>query len=158
MLGPFSLMRRLFEDLGRFTGTVPGPQVDERGLESSLFIPMVEVMQRDNKLIVNVDLPGMSADDVRVTIDEGALVVEGERRSEHETQEGDVWRCERSYGRFQRVIPLPEGADPETAEARFENGVLQISMRAPEPSKRGRQVDIQTREGSSESTRQPGTH
>jgi HSP20 family protein len=158
--GPFSLMRRLFDDLGRFTafgmpGTRPG---EGNGFDGLMFVPLVEVMHRDGKLIVNVDLPGMAVDDIQVRIDDGALIIEGERRSEHEQQDGDVWRCERSYGRFQRVIPLPEGADPETIEARFENGVLEISLPAPEPARPGRKVDIKTSGAPSDKTKQAGSH
>lgn len=158
--GPFSLMRRLFEDLGRLTGVgMPSARADEAsGFDGLMFVPMVEVMHRDDKLIVNVDLPGMSNEDIQVTVDDGALIVEGERRSEHERQDGDVWRCERSYGRFQRVIPLPEGADPGTTEARFENGVLEISMRAPEPTRQGRKIDIKRSEAPSDRAKQAGSH
>jgi HSP20 family protein len=153
--GPFSMMRRLFDDLERLTG-LDGP--DMQGMERrggiGIFMPTVEVMRRDDKLVVSVDLPGMSGDDIEVTIDDGALIVSGERRSQHQEQEGDVWRCERSYGRFQRVIPLPEGADPTTTEARFENGVLEISMRAPEQARQGRKIDIKTSGAASEKSEQ----
>lgn len=142
-LGPFSLIRRLFDDLEQLTGLGPGMQREARGSGGSMFVPAVEVMYRDHKLVVNVDLPGMSADDVRVTVHDGALVVEGERHNEHERQETDVWRCERSYGRFQRVIALPEGSDIASTEARFENGVLAISLRAP-AQQEGRRIEVKS--------------
>jgi len=144
--GPFSLIRRLFDDLERLTGLgAPDTQRGaDRGRGGFPFVPTVEVMRRDDKLVVNVDLPGLSADDIRVTVDEGALIIEGERRSEHEEQDGDVWRCERSYGHFQRMIPLPEGADAANAEARFDNGVLEISLRAPVQQTQRRKIDIKT--------------
>ena len=124
---PFSVLRRLFDDsFGRAS-----------------FVPSVEVMQHDDRLIVKADLPGMEPNDVRITADHGDLVIEGERRSEHEDNEGDVWRCERSYGRFERRIALPPGAEIESAEARFDNGVLEISMRAPSREQR-RTIDIKT--------------
>lgn len=143
-LGPFSLIRRLFDDLEQLTGFGgPGAQRESRGFGGLMFVPAVEVMYRDHKLVVNVDLPGMSADDIRVTVHDGALVVEGERHNEHERHESDVWRCERSYGRFQRVIALPEGTDITSTEARFENGVLAISLRAP-AQQDGRRIEIKS--------------
>jgi HSP20 family protein len=155
--GPFSLMRRLFDDLERLTGIeLPDERGERRGLDSMMFVPMVEVRQRDDKLVVSVDLPGMSSDDIEITVEDGALIIEGERRSEHEHRDGDVWRCERSYGRFQRAIPLPEGVDTETAEARFENGVLQISLQAPERVRHGRKIDIKS-SGASSGQAKPGT-
>jgi HSP20 family protein len=158
--GPFSLMRRLFEDLDRLMGVnafdvrVP----ERRGVDSSLFVPTVDVTRRDDKLVVSVDLPGISADDIQVTMDDNALIIEGERRTEHEQQDGDVWHCERSYGRFQRVIPLPEGADPTTTEARFENGVLEISLRAPTPVNQARKIDVKTSGTSADTSKQAGSH
>jgi HSP20 family protein len=80
----------------------------------------------------------MAADDVTVTITDDALIVEGERRVE--ARERGVY--ERAYGSFRRVIPLPENTEAESAEARFENGVLEISVRAPERRERGRNVQI----------------
>jgi len=134
---PFSLMRWLFDgqqDLAR----------EDRGMNEMLFVPDVEVTQRGDSFIVKADLPGMSSDDVRVSVDDDAVVIEGERRSEHEEEDEGVWRCERSYGRFQRVIPIPDGADPETAEARFDNGVLEVSLRAPQRKREGRELDIKS--------------
>lgn len=158
--GPFSVMRRLFDDLDRL---IDGNASDMPGHESSdldglMFVPTIDVMRRNDHLVVSVDLPGMSVDDIQVTVDDGALIVEGERRNEHEQRDGDVWRCERSYGRFQRVIPLPEGADPTTTEARFENGVLEISLRAPEPTKQGRRIDVKTSGTPSDPSRQASSH
>jgi len=160
MFGPFSLMRRLFDDLERLTGfgTPTTQRGDERGSGAFPFVPNVEVMRRGDRLVVNVDLPGLSANDIRVTADEGALIIEGERRSEHEHQDGDVWRCERSYGRFQRMIPLPEGVDATNAEARFDNGVLEISLRAPEQTTQGRRIDIKTSEAPSGERKQTTSH
>lgn len=157
--GPFSLMRRLFEDLGRLSGLGLPPEREQEPEQApraavALFVPEVEIAHRGDRLVAQIDLPGLGADDVRVTIDDGLLIVEGERRSEYERNEGDVWTCERSYGRFQRVIPLPENADIESAEARFENGVLEISIRAPEQKTQGKTIPIQGA-SQSEAQRQP---
>jgi HSP20 family protein len=153
-------MRRLFDDLDQLTGVNASDMraSDRRGVDGLLFVPTVDVMRRDDKLVVSVDLPGMSVDDVQVTVDDGGLIIEGERHSEHEQTEGDVWHCERSYGRFQRVIPLPEGADPSTTEARFENGVLEISLRAPKPVQQGRKIDVKTSGESADASKQADSH
>jgi len=158
--GPFSLMRRLFDDLDRLIGVNPSDvrAPERRGVDSLIFVPTVDVTRRDDKLVVSVDLPGLSVDDIQVTVDDGGLIIEGERHSEHEQQDGDVWHCERSYGRFQRVIPLPEGADPTTTEARFENGVLEISLRAPKPVNQSRKIDVKTTDRSTDASKQAGSH
>jgi HSP20 family protein len=157
--GPFALMRHLFENRGRPTGVGMGhTRLDESSrLDGLIFSPLVEVAHRDGKLIVNVDLPGTAVDDIRVTVDDGALIIEGERRGEREEHDGHIWRRERVYGRFQRVIALPQRADPSTTEARFENGVLEISLRAPEPGRRGREIAIKTNGKSSEPSNEAGS-
>jgi HSP20 family protein len=79
-----------------------------------------------------------------VEVAEGALVLEGERRQEREVERSGMYRAERVYGTFRRMIPLPEGVDPESAEARFDNGVLEVTLRLPEEKARGRRIEIQS--------------
>ena len=114
-----------------------------RGGVANLWIPDVEVHQRNNELVVRADLPGMKREDVKVDVTDSAITIQGERRQE-EHREGDgFYRSERSYGSFQRSIPLPEGAIVDQAKATFKNGVLEITMPAPpEPVTRGRRLEI----------------
>jgi HSP20 family protein len=146
-LGPFGFMRRMFEDLEQLFGIgglEPRAELAE-GARASWFVPRVDVRNLGDQVVIHADLPGMSADDIALRITDDCLVLEGERKQEREHDEGGVWRMERSYGRFQRVIPLPEGADPESAEARFEDGVLEVTLRAPERT-RGREIPIKRAE------------
>jgi HSP20 family protein len=138
---PFAFMRRfseemdrLFEDFGFGRGWLaPG---FERGLDrletlaEGAWAPQVEVIERDNRLIVRADLPGMTKDDVKVDLDDNSLVIRGERKTEHEEDEEGYYRSERSYGSFYRRIPLPSGVKAEEANADFRNGVLEITMPA----------------------------
>ena len=150
---PFSLMRRMMEDLDRMfeefgvgRGLLGGaPATGARGGWAMEWSPAVEVFQREGQLVVRAELPGLSADDVRVEVTkDGSLLLEGERRSEIEAEEeGGVYRSERTYGRFSRVIDLPEEVDVDRAQARFENGVLEISFPLPEQSQQRRRIQIQ---------------
>jgi HSP20 family protein len=88
----------------------------------------VEVQERGGKLLVRVDLPGMAREDVKVEVTAETLTIEGERKQTVEKEEKGYYRSERSYGRFSRTIPLPEGVDANTAKAEFKNGVLEVSM------------------------------
>ena len=154
---PFSLMRRMMEDFDRvfeefgfgrgLGGSLPAAGARgalERGGLPMDWSPAVEMFERDGQLVIRADLPGLSPDDVRLEItDDGSLVIEGERRSEMEAEEeGGVYRSERTYGRFSRVIALPEGVDADRAQARFDNGVLEISLPLPQQSQR-RRIQIQ---------------
>ena len=140
-VSPFTFMRRfseemdrLFEDFGFGRGWL-APGFD-RGLDrleslaEGAWAPQVEVIERDNRLIVRADLPGMTKDDVKVDIDDNSLVIRGERKTEHEEDEEGYYRSERSYGSFYRRIPLPSGVKAEEASADFRNGVLEITMPA----------------------------
>jgi len=100
------------------------------------WVPDLEVLELDGTLKVRLDLPGMTRDQVKVNISDAALTIEGERRQREEKTENGYVRSERSYGRFFRSVPLPEGARTETAKATFADGVLEIAMAlaAPQPA------------------------
>ena len=139
-----SEMDRMFDDfgLGRRWGNLWG----EPGSGSGVWAPDVDVVQRDNELTITADLPGLKRDEVTVDITDNALTIQGERRREHEEQREGLYRRERSYGSFRRVIPLPEGAITEQAKAKFRDGVLEITMPAP-PSSKGRRIEIEDTPG-----------
>ena len=114
------------------------------GYSPTLWSPQIEVSRKGDNLVVCADLPGMSREDVHVEIREDHLVLEGERRQESRTEaEGSFYRTERSYGRFYRAIPLPDGVDPDMAQARFQDGVLEVTVPLPQqPPQRTRKIDI----------------
>lgn len=123
-------MDRLFEDLGVGNLTRSLPTTESLGLGS--WAPEVEVFERQGDLVVRADLPGLTKDDIKLDVTEKAITIDGERRQEHEEREEGYYRSERSYGRFTRRIPLPEGVDIDTANAQFRDGVLEITFATPE--------------------------
>jgi HSP20 family protein len=152
LASPFSFMRRMMDDLDRMFeefgfGTAGTPsrwgELQQSFAGEGIWAPSVDVFEREGNLVVRADLPGLGKDDVRVEVVEGALVLEGERRQEREVERSGMYRAERTYGTFRRVIPLPEGVDPESAEARFDNGVLEVTLRLPEEKARRRRIEIQ---------------
>jgi len=147
--GPLSLnlMRRLSERMDQFFEDVFGSAFGAFGrFEESTWWPQIDVSQQGNKLTVHADLPGLSKDDVKVEIRHNALQISGERRAESERKTGAYYRSERSYGSFLRTIPLPEGSNPDTASAKFENGVLKVEVETPVPQSSARRIEV--REGS----------
>lgn len=147
---PFGLMRRFNEEMDRLFqdfgfGRESPEMLSGREMQmfggSSGWSPQIEVFERGGELCVRADLPGMNKDDIEIDIANNALVIHGERRDEREEEEEGYYRSERSYGSFFRTISLPEGVDVENAEASFQNGVLEITMPAPERAKR-RRLDI----------------
>ena len=106
-----------------------------------MWAPQIEVFQRENELVIRADLPGMKRDDITVDITEDAVTIQGERRQESEEEREGVYRSERVYGSFYRVIPIPEGAITEQANGNFRDGVLEITMPVP-PKSKGRRIEI----------------
>jgi HSP20 family protein len=151
-MSPFSLMRRLTEEMGQlFEGFGAGQELQSGGtggaLSQTMWTPQVEIFERDGQLIVRADLPGVSKDDVRVEVTDDALIIEGERQEEREENREGFYRTERIYGHFYRLIPLPEGVDAENARATFNDGVLEVAMPAPQQEQRSRQLEIQEGQG-----------
>jgi HSP20 family protein len=153
MTSPFSLMRRFAEQMDRaFTGGW-GP---EFAWESpGMWAPAIDVSERDGKLVVHADLPGLQKEDVKVETTDDSLIIQGERRQEHEEQDRGYRRSERRYGSFYRSIPLPEGAQTEQARAEFKDGVLEVSVPIPASQKRGREVPIEA--GTASERKQAGS-
>lgn len=104
--------------------------------------PQVEMMRRDDDLIVRLDLPGVKKEDIKVEIDNRRLIVRGERKDTFEDKREGFYRSERTYGSFFRLIPLPDDAKTDKAEAFFEDGVLEIKMDMPKLKGKGRKLDV----------------
>ena len=99
--------------------------------ESAAYVPAIDVFEKDNRLFTRIDLPGMNKEDVKVEIDDGRLVISGERKHEAEGQTENFYRCERRCGSFFRATPLPDGARVEDVKATFAAGVLEVSIPLP---------------------------
>ena len=132
---PFAGMRRLSAEMERFLDSMRGGRARPwRDFEvDGAWLPDVEVLRKKGNLVVRADVPGMTKDDITVTITDETLTIEGERKLD-ETEKGEgYYRSERAYGRFHRRLALPEGVDADQATARFKDGVLEVSMPAPAP-------------------------
>jgi HSP20 family protein len=143
--GPFAMMRRLQDDFDRlFGGFGAGhgwaPIAERQRMD---WTPAIEAFQRGNEFVVRADVPGLSREDLTVEVGDDALTIRGERKYDHEEEREGIYRSERSYGSFYRVIPLPEGAMADEAKANFKDGVLEVVIPAPSQEvRRGRRIDI----------------
>jgi HSP20 family protein len=95
---------------------------------SSRFQPRMDVVDEGKILRVSVELPGMEREDLTVSVEDGALVLRGEKKQDVRSEEDGCYRLERAYGAFTRTIPMPEDADPERALAKFDRGVLTLTV------------------------------
>jgi HSP20 family protein len=163
--GPFSLMQRiseemdrLFESFGVGRNFFPEEMAQARGVRgqgASLWSPHLEVCERNGKLLIQVDLPGVRREDVNVQIEPDAVIIQGERTQQTERNEQGYYHSERSYGSFYRTVPLPEGIDTDQAEATFRDGVLEIEM--PMPQQQGRARRLEVRDAGGTGTTYEGT-
>lgn len=138
---PFAFMKRFSEEMDRLFedfnfGRDWLSPILGREFAEGMWAPQVEVLQRNGELVVRADLPGLTKDDVKVEITDDAIIIEGERRGEKEEKREGFYRSERSYGKFYRRLPLPEGVEVKDAEAIFRNGVLEITMQATKHEER----------------------
>jgi len=132
---PLNVMRRFSEELDHLFEDFGGrgwltPMLDKAQLPQGPWSPQIEILERDNELVLRADLPGLTKDDVNVEIASDGITIEGERKNEHDEKREGYFRSERSYGKFSRRIPMPEGVKAEDASASFSNGVLEISIPA----------------------------
>lgn len=129
------LFQPLFEDFFR-----PGG-----GAGSLLRAPEADVIETDDEIRVMVELPGMRAEDVNVDLENNVLTISGEKKEEREEGgEGNTWHLsERRYGRFSRSFLFPRDVEQDQIQARFENGVLSVTIPKSERAK-PRRIQVQS--------------
>ena len=151
---PSHFMRRMTEEMDRVFDRVFGDFGSRRSArvsdfgdahtpQQALWSPRIEAFQNDSRFVVRAELPGVNKEDVNVNVTDQAIILEGQRKTEQEETRDGFYHTERFYGSFYRAIPLPEGTITDSAEARFKDGVLEVTLQAP-PSdvRRGRKVEI----------------
>lgn len=105
------------------------------------FIPGVDISETDDQFLITAELPGMKKEDININIENRRLTISGERRFENKEDGQTYHRVETRYGSFSRSLMLPESVDEESIKARYENGLLNITVSKAE-DKVKRQVEI----------------
>jgi HSP20 family protein len=150
-LSPRSMLQemdRLFDD---FVSPVPMRRRISALLEpfrsgGAMFVPNLELVERDNEYALNVDLPGVRQEDVQVSVDDdNVLSIRGERRDEKSSRSRGYEYTERSYGSFSRSVELPRGVDASKIEADYRDGVLELRIPKTEQAM-ARQIPVRSRE------------
>jgi HSP20 family protein len=161
MGGPFGFMDRFVEEMDRLfddfgfgerRGSWLAPRMS-RETRRGVWEPQIEAFAREGQFVVRADLPGLRREDLKVDVTDEAITLQGERRQEHKEEKEGFYRSERSYGSFYRTIPLPSGVDVDRAKASFRDGVLEVTMPAPQLTERRRRIQIE--EGSEKREPEP---
>lgn len=132
---PFDLFGDVREEMSRLWGQrplMPRPVLRPFAqLAEGYWAPRMDVYEKNGQLMVKVELPGVNKEDVKVEIDQGDLVIDGERKTESEVKEEDYYRMERAYGSFHRRLPIPFDVKTEQISAAYKDGVLEIQIPKP---------------------------
>jgi len=106
------------------------PLIEEKG-----WLPAVDMLEKEDKLIIKAELPGVSKDDVSISVSDNVLTIKGEKKTEEEVKEEDYYCCERAVGSFYRAITLPANVDADKISATFKDGVMEITVPKVEEAK-----------------------
>jgi HSP20 family protein len=139
----FSVMRdemdRMFE---RFESGWPRWPSLLRG-DGAITVPQLDVRENTNSIVIEAELPGVEEKDVSVSLANGVLTIKGEKKHEKEEKGEAYYMAERSYGRFERAVRLPNTVDEGKVEAKFDKGVLKVTAaKKPEAVKAERKIEI----------------
>jgi HSP20 family protein len=91
-------------------------------------MPKVDVVDRDNEVVVRAEMPGVAKEDLDVTASGDSVTLKAHTSHEEKEEKGEYYRCEMSYGEYQRTVSLPHTVDGEKATATFKDGVLELTL------------------------------
>ncbi|HTL71046.1 MAG TPA: Hsp20/alpha crystallin family protein [Candidatus Eisenbacteria bacterium] len=123
-------MNDLFDNFSLSRGAVR-----EDSLFEGAWTPAIDVHDSKDDILVRADLPGLKKEDIEVSIQDGMLVIRGEKKEETERREKGAVRTERLYGSFHRAVSLPTAVDDTKVKASYKNGVLELTLPKKEEAK-----------------------
>ena len=119
------------------------PTAEPRALRAFEHMPNVEVKENGKAYTVSMELPGLDEKDISLTVQNGVLTIQGEKKLDYDEQKENYHVMERRYGSFQRSLRLPDIIDDTKIDARFDNGVLRVMLpKRPELAGEQRKIDI----------------
>ncbi len=139
-LSPFEEMDRLMESffprhwLRPFRWEMPS--WSELGAPLEMKTPRVDIIDRDNEIVVKAEIPGVKKEDLDVSMTESTVTIKGSTSHEEKQEKGNFYRCEISRGAFSRTVALPADVDTDKAKAVFNDGILELTIPKVEKSKR----------------------
>ncbi|WP_345993891.1 Hsp20/alpha crystallin family protein [Sulfurimonas sp. HSL-1716] len=133
---PFQELRNLEKKM-----SMSFPSLSPEGSLSS-FVPVVNTREGEFAYHVEVDLPGVKKEDISIDVKDNVLTISGERKYKNEVDKDDYYRCESSYGKFQRSFTLPKDADAENINASTENGELEVVIPKLAKSSDAKKIEV----------------
>ena len=138
---PFRGLDELRDEMDRIFERTFG-RAERRGIPMVRgWVPSIDMFDRDSEVVVRADIPGMSKEDIDISVLGNMLTISGEQKSEEKIDEDNYQYRERSYGKFQRNLPLPQGVDAGNIKASYKDGTLEITMPKTEEAK-PKQIEV----------------
>jgi HSP20 family protein len=138
---PFQSLRRLSNALDEAFTTWPFVQEDGGSITAAWY-PACDVYEDKDAVRILVELPGVTPEDVKLSLENNVLTIRGEKKQQAEERTERVHRYERSYGTFERAFSLPSTVDPDKVAANFQNGILTVTVPKAERA-RPREIPVQ---------------
>ncbi len=132
---PFAEIDRIFDDVFRDVM----PSINTSFTPNAM---RVDISEDEKNIYIDAEMPGIKKEDVKVTIEDGVLMIRGERKQETEEKKKNYHRVERVYGSFLRAFTLGENVDKDNIEAKYEDGVLHLTLPKIEPVKNVKQIAL----------------
>ncbi|GBE02008.1 MAG TPA: Hsp20/alpha crystallin family protein [Nitrospirae bacterium] len=137
--------RSAFDEMDRFVERFFSDFAVPPMVERDIFTPKVDLTEKGNEYRLTAELPGMDEKDVDVILDDDVITIKGEKKEEKEDRQKDYYYAERSYGFFQRTIPLPAEVDKDRVKATFKKGILTVELPKSEKAIReARKIEVLT--------------
>ena len=147
MLSPFRGFRDMQSEMDRLFDEAFGGFGRRRSRQGSgqlaEWAPAVDVLTKNGDLVVRAELPGVKQEDVDITLQDGLLTISGERKTETEEERGGYYVREHRYGSFSRSLSLPEGTDESKIHARYDNGVLEVTIEGAAAVREPKRIQIE---------------
>jgi HSP20 family protein len=151
---PYGEMNRLLDEmLGGPAG--PARKPGRHQGTATEWAPAIDALTKDSDLVIRAELPGVKHEDVDISLHDNVLTISGERRAEQEEERGGYHVRERRYGSFRRSVALPEGIDESKIGARYEDGVLEVTVPGAAVAREPKRIQIQRPSGESPGSEGP---
>lgn len=132
-------MNRLFDDVLREGSASSGGD-----RSAAMLAPSIDVSENEGEITVHAEMPGVAENDIDVQIHEDVLTIRAEKRHQRKEDRGGLHFSERSFGHYQRALRLPVAVDPDKVQARFDNGVLTVTLPKAAQEQRTKRIQVQS--------------
>ena len=121
--------QRLFDDFPGF-----------HGYSNDSFSPRIDISENEKSLLINAEIPGVDKENLKITLQDNIITIEGEKKKVVNDKNANYFREERSFGKFKRSFTLPVEVDSDNVDAKFNKGILEITLNKLEPKEQKERV------------------